>query len=289
VEATQSASCIAITGLDTLAGRGIAERLLAQPDPPTLIGIDRQVPRVLRHRIKVHALDLTDPVADGRFADILSKEGCDSVIHAAFFQKRTADRSYAHELEVIGSLHVMNGAAAANVQRLVVTSTARVYGAHVDNPGFLDEDSPLRGHAGAPEVEDLVEMERLLGTFARRHPQISVVVLRPCMVVGPRADSQAVRRGPFNLAGEGVLPLSTLLKLGGKSRRRIPHPLLYRLDYARALWIGGATPAGFYDYLRFPWVVDCERATRELGFHPEYSTKEAWMSFVVSRRLRDYR
>jgi len=102
----------------------------------------------------------------------------------------------------------------------------------------------------------------------------------------------ALRRdvqGPFNLAGEGVLPLSTLLKLGGKSRRRIPHPLLYRLDYARALWIGGATPAGFYDYLRFPWVVDCERATRELGFHPEYSTKEAWMSFVVSRRLRDYR
>ena len=31
------------------------------------------------------------------------------------------------------------------------------------------------------------------------------------------------------------------------------------------------------------------RAARELGFEPTWSTQEAWMSFVVSRRLRRYR
>lgn len=176
-----------------MAGRGLAERLLAQPDPPRVVGIDRQLPRALRNRVPLHTLDLTDPVADGRLAEILQKEGCDVLVHAAFFQKRTADRNCAHELEVIGSLHAMNGATAAGTKRLIVTSTARVYGAHVDNPGFLDEESPLRGHAGAPEVEGRVEVERLLGIFARRHPQMSVAVLRPCMMVGPRADSDAVR------------------------------------------------------------------------------------------------
>ena len=295
-----------------MAGRGLAERLLAQPDPPRVVGIARQLPRALRNRVPLYTLDLTEPVADGRLAEILQKEGCDVLVHATFFQKRTADRNCAHELEVIGSPHAMNGAAAAGTKQLIVTSTARVYGAHVDNPGFLEEESPLRGHAGAPEVEDRVEVERLLGIFARRHPQMSVAVLRPCMMVGPRADSDAVRHfdrrritlpmgyGPVVqfLHEEDYLDALELalhrdvsgpFNLAGKEMLRVPHPLLYRLDYARAVWFGGASPAGFYDYLRFPWVVDCTRASRELGFHPDYSTKEAWMSFAVSRRLRDYR
>jgi len=36
-------------------------------------------------------------------------------------------------------------------------------------------------------------------------------------------------------------------------------------------------------------VVDASRARAELGFDPVYTTKEAWMSFVVARKLRGYR
>lgn len=317
---------IAFTGLDTFEGVHLIERLLAAEDAPEIVGIDVRVPRRLEGRIHFHRVDLTEPTADSQVAEALEKEGCRALVHAAFFSRAQADRAYAHELEVIGSLHVMNAAAAAGVAKLVVAGTAEVYGAHPDNPNYLREDHALRPHPRASAVRDRVEMESLLSLFADRHPGMVVTTLRPCWVMGPNVDSQAVRhfdrgrvttllgfdpllqvlheddylaafelalrrdvRGPVNLAGPGVLPLSMMLRLAGRSSRAIPHPILYRVGYLPSLWSAGDAPEAFYDYLRFLWVVDTERATRELGHRPEYTTKEAWMSFVLSRRLRGYR
>ena len=317
---------LAITGLDTFAGGRLAERLLEQPNPPEIVGLDLRVPRRLDGRIRFHRVDLTEPTADSLIAELLEKERCEAVLHAAFYSRPVPDRAYAHELEVIGSLHVMNASAAAQVRKLVVISSARVYGAWPDNPNFLTEEHMLRAHPDAPELRDLAEMERLLSLFADRHPLLVTTSLRPCWVMGPSVDSEAVRHfegarvttalgfdpllqilheedylraielalardvpGAINLAGSGVLPLSTLLRLAGKKQRALPHPLLYRLGYLPALWRAGQAPAGFFDFLRFLWVVDTTRASRELGFTPEYTTQEAWMSFVVSRRLRRYR
>jgi UDP-glucose 4-epimerase len=93
----------------------------------------------------------------------------------------------------------------------------------------------------------------------------------------------------FNLAGSGVLPLSTLLRVAGKHPRPVPHPLLYTLPWLAWMRSSGDPPAAFYDFLRFGWTVDTRRAQEGLEFEPVYTTKEAWMSFVVSRRLRSYR
>ncbi len=326
MESRRLPRCLAITGLDTFVGGRLAERLLQGSDPPEIIGLDLRAPRRLDGRIRFHRVDLTEPTADSLIAEIFEKERCEAVLHAAFFTRPTSDRAYAHELEVIGSLHVMNAAAAAHVRKLIVPSSARVYGAYPDNPNFLSEEHPLRAHPDSPSVRDRAEMEQLLALFAERHPQMVVTSLRPCWVMGPSIDSEAVRHfdrarvtiplgfdplmqmlheddylralelallrdvsGPINLAGSGVLPLTTLLRVAGKNTRAVPHPILYRMGYLPALWREGGAPAGFYDYLRFLWVVDTKRATSELGFTAEYTTKEAWMSFVVSRRLRKYR
>lgn len=317
---------VAITGLESFVGLRLAERLLASSAPPHLVGLDLRVPRRLEGRLRFHRVDLTEPTADSVVAEILEKERCEAVVHAAFLQRPYADREYLHELEVIGSLHVMNAAAVAGVRKLVVTSTAQVYGAHPDNPNFLTEAHPLRAQRDAHAVRARAEMDTLLGLFAERHPSLVVSSLRPCWVMGPSIDSSVIDHfgservttllgfdpllqfiheedlidaaelaltvdapGPLNLAGEAALPLSTLLRLAGKKRRPIPHPLLYRLDYLPSLWRSGDPPAGFFDFLRFLWVVDTARASELLGFRPRYSTKEAWMSFVVSRRLRRYR
>jgi UDP-glucose 4-epimerase len=317
---------VAITGLDTFAGRRVAQALLDDPAQPEVVGIDLRLPRRLEERIRFHRLDLTEPTADSALAEILEKERCEALLHAAFFARPFPDPEHAHELEVIGSLHVMNGAAASGVRKLVVMSTAQVYGARPDNPHFLTEDSPLLAHPDAHQLRDRAEMEQLLALFAQRHPAMVVTVLRPCWVSGGQIDSAFIRHfdrrrvttalgfdpllqllheddlidavdrvlrldapGAFNLAGNGVLPLSTLLRLAGKRARAIPHPLLYRVGLLPSLWSAGAAPAGFYDFLRFVWLVDTTRAREQLGFCPTYSTKEAWMSFVVSRRLRRYR
>lgn len=317
---------IAITGLGSWCGGRIAARLLDAPDAPHVVGIDLRVPRRLEGRIAFHRVDLTEPAADSALAEILAKERCEAVLHAAFFTQPYPDPEYAHELEVIGSLHVMNAVAAAGVGKLVLCSTAQVYGARPDNPNYLEESAPLRGHPGGHSVQDRVEVEELLALFAERHPTLAVSSLRPCSLAGPTVESPLLAhfegdrpttllgydplmqflheedwlralelalerdvRGAFNLAGSGVLPLSTLLRLAGKRALSVPHPILYRLRYLGEISKTGQEPAAFYDYLRFLWVVDTARAARELAFEPVWSTQEAWMSFVVSRRLRKYR
>ncbi|HXZ85250.1 MAG TPA: NAD-dependent epimerase/dehydratase family protein [Myxococcota bacterium] len=317
---------LAITGLGTFTGARVAERLLESDAAPRVVALDLRLPRRLEGRVRFHRVDLTEPTADSLVAEILEKEGCEALLHAAFFTDPNPDLELSHELEVVGALHVMNAAAAAGLRKLVVASTAQVYGPHPDNPGYLSEAHPLRPQRDAHALRDRAEMEGLLRIFAQRHRAMCVTSLRPAWVLGPSLESSLTRRfeasrvitlmgydpllqflheddwidavelalerdapGAWNLAGEGVLPLSTLLRLAGKSILPLPHPLLYRLTHLESLARTGDPPAAFYDHLRFGWLVDTRRAREELGFEPLYSSQEAWMSFVVARRLRGYR
>ena len=78
---------LAITGLGTFVGGRSAESWLEAPSPPRVIGIDLQLPRRLEGRISFHRVDLTEPTADSALAEILEKERCDAVLHAAFFRQ----------------------------------------------------------------------------------------------------------------------------------------------------------------------------------------------------------
>ncbi len=296
------------------------------PKGPGIVGLDLRLPRRLAGRLRFHPVDLTDPTADCVVAEVLEKEQCDTVLHTAFFTDPHPDHEYAHELEVIGTLNVMNACAAVGVERLVVMSTAQVYGAHSDNPSFITEDREPRPNREAHQLRDRAEVDGLVGLFAQRHPEVTVTQLRPCWVVGPTIESAVTRffsrdrvttllgydpllqflheedlltavgnalrldaPGVFNLAAPRVLPLSTLLRIAGRRPVPVPHPLLYSL--ASLAWLGstGDSPAAFYEFLRFGWTVDTRRAKEGLEFEPLYSTKEAWMSLVVSQRMRRYR
>lgn len=318
-------ACVAITGLDTWWGTRLAERLLERDAPPRVVGLDLHRPLRLAGRIDFHRVDLTDPTSDVKLAELLSGEGVEVLMHLAFRQSPTPDLEEDHELETIGSLHVMNAAASAKLRRLVVASSTMLYGARPDNPNFLSESHPLSGHPGAHCVQNRVEVERLLAGWGQRHPDTEVTVLRSCWAMGPDVDDRVARYferpvvpailgydplmqlvhqddlldiyeeavcrshpGVFNVVGRGVLPLSTLLALAGKRRLPLPPALLYRVSSYPAQGQTGDPPAGFFDYLRYLWVADGERGWREFG-EPVYSTREAWMSFVSSRRLQAYR
>jgi UDP-glucose 4-epimerase len=317
--------CIAITGLNTFTGQRLAESLLDAPNPPELVGIDLRRPLRLEGRLRFRRLDLTHPTADGELAAILSEERVDTLVHLAFRSSPTADVEYDHELETIGSLHVMNACAAAKVRRLVLSSSTMLYGASPRNPNFLRESADLAGHADAHCVENRVEAEQLLARWVVRHPDVEVCVIRHCWIMGPTYTDHVVRyferalvpvvlgydpllqfiheddlarvfqraalephRGIYNVVGRGVLPLSTLLALAGKRALPLPPQLLYRLASYPARGQTGDLPAGFFDYLRYLWVADGELGWQAFG-EPVYTTKEAWISFVSSRRMRRYR
>jgi UDP-glucose 4-epimerase len=315
---------VAITGIHGWLGSRLLSRL-ARGGGVRAIGIDQRRPMRLDERARFHRVDLTEPTADGALAAILEKERVEVVVHAAFRNDPTPDLETDHELETIGSLHVMHACAAAKVKRLVMASSTMLYGPHPDNPNFLSESHPLRGHRDAHAVRDRVEMEALLAEWARRHPDVEVTVLRSAWIFGPEYWSRVVayfalpvvavplgydplmqlvhehdvlnafeeaalrpHPGVFNVVGSGVLPLSTLLRLAGKRALRLPSPLLYRLAYFPSQNQTGDPPAAFYDYLRYLWVADGRKGWDAFG-EPHYSTKEAWISFVSSRRMRRYR
>ena len=94
--------------------------------------------------------------------------------------------------------------------------------------------------------------------------------------------------GTFNLVAPGGVPLSVLLESAGKRIPRVPPRFLHRWrDFPSQAQTGDA-PAGFYDYLRYLWVADGSRGFDAFG-EPAYTTREAWISFVSSRRMRRYR
>jgi UDP-glucose 4-epimerase len=315
---------VAVTGIQGWLGSRLLARLAAAPGL-RVVGIDLRRPMRMSEGARFQRVDLTEPTADGALARILEKERVEVLVHAAFRADPTPDLEQDHELETIGSLHVMHACAAAKVRRLVVASSTMLYGPHPDNPNFLSETHPLRGHPDAHAVRDRVAMEGLLSDWARRHPDVEVTVLRTCWIFGPeywsrvvayfalpvvavplgydpllqliheedalRAFEEATLRphpGVFNLVGSGVLPLSTLLRLAGKRSLRLPSALLYRLAYFPSQGQTGDPPAAFYDYLRYLWVADGRKGWDAFG-EPCYSTKEAWISFVSSRRMRRYR
>lgn len=316
---------IAITGLRTFLGQRLAERLSARGRGLRVLGIDLRRPWRLERRIPFERVDLTDPAANAKLAEIFAREHVEAVLHAAFRRDPTPDVEADHELETIGTLQILHACAAAKITRLVVASSTMLYGPRPDNPAFLSESHPLRGHPDAHCVRNRIEVEALVAEWGRRRPDAEVTVLRHPWIMGPTHWDRVVRHfagsfvttvlgydpmlqfiheedcldafeqalldrhpGVYNVAAPGALPLSMLLRVVGKRSLPAPAPLLYPLRDLAARAVSGDPPAAFYDYLRWGWVADGERAWNAFG-EPVYDTREAWVSFVSSRRMRRYR
>jgi UDP-glucose 4-epimerase len=324
-DVSSAPATIAITGLRTFVGQRLAERLSAHGRGVRVLGIDLHRPWRLERRIPFERVDLTDPAANTKLAEIFERERVEAVLHTAFRRDPTPDVEADHELETIGTLQVLHACAAVKVTRLVVASSTMLYGPRPDNPAFLTESHPLRGHPDAHCVRNRMEMESLVAEWSRKRPDADVCVLRYAWIMGPTHWDRVVRHlagsfvttvlgydpriqfvheedcldafeqavldrhsGVYNVVAPGALPLSTLLRVVGKQSLPVPAPLLYRVGDLAARAQSGDPAAAFYDYLRYGWVADGERGWSAFG-EPIYDTREAWIAFVSSRRMRRYR
>jgi UDP-glucose 4-epimerase len=269
-------------------------------------------------KTQFHKVDLTLPTADADLAAIWKREGVDTVVHAAFLSSPTHAAAWAHELESIGTMHVLNAVAECNVRKLVVWSQTVVYGAHPLNPNFLTEDHELRGDKSKSRfVKDKVEVERQVHRFRRENPDTIVSTLRTAATLGPTIRNFATRffsrpvaptlmgfdplmqfvherdvtdafvravdgdfPGEFNIVGDGVLPYSTILAMMGKLPIPMPHFLAYPLS--QALWATQVfdSPPNFLDFLRFLCVADGAKAEKVLGYKPSYDIKSIINDFL---------
>ncbi len=279
------------------------------------------VPTEVRHRF----LDLNLPHVDGTVYRILKDEEPDVVVHLAAIRSPSLDTTYAHELNSLGALHVLAAAGEAKIPKVVMGSTTMVYGARGDNPNFLTEEHRLRADVHDRFVQDFVEAERHARDHQRNYPNVHVSVLRFAQVHAPevrdykakyfesffaitllgydplvqvlhpedatsallKAVSLKETRGVFNIAPEGVLPLSTILLLYGALPMPIPHPLAYPL--IEAAWLAGLAlaPGIHAHYLRYLCVASNEKARSVLGWTPAWTTLDSVLESAQTHRGQD--
>jgi UDP-glucose 4-epimerase len=310
---------VAVTGACTFLGTELLRRLEEDARYSRVLALDIRPPNVAGKKIEFIKLDLTQPTVDSELATILERHKVDTFVHGAFLSHPTHAAEWAHELEDVGTMHVLNACAGVEPRRFVMISTTLVYGAHPKNPNFLTEDMELRGHRSTHSgrfVTDKVRAERQVHRFAVEHPNVEVCILRFAPILGPTISNMYTRFfrrpvapvmmghdplmqfvhehdaafalhkamespavGPFNIVGKGVLPYTTVLALLG--RVPVPMPQLVARQVSKILWATQlvGSPPSFLDFLLYLCVADGGKAKRELGFAPRLSIKRTILDF----------
>jgi UDP-glucose 4-epimerase len=303
---------VLITGIVGRMGLLLARKLHRQGP---VIGIDRRRFEGKPEDIVHHQLDLRRR----KTRDIFRAGGIRAVVHlGVMHDPRESDKAH-HEWNVVGFQKLLEYMSQYHVPKLVVLSSATLYGPSPDNPQFLTEEAPLLGAQEFSQIRDLVEVDMLAQSFFWKHPQVETVILRPCHILGRvrNAPSNYCRmerpptvlgfdpmlqviherdvveaislalepgvRGVFNLRGPGELPLSRMLRLLGREPIALPGPLYKGI--LRSLWTSRATrfSSPELDHLRYVCMVDDSRARSELGFTPKYDLEQTLRS-VFARR-----
>lgn len=93
-------------------------------------------------------------------------------------------------------------------------------------------------------------------------------------------------RGIFNVAGDGTIRYSEMVRAVGKKPLPLPAPIIYPL--AAILWAFrfAPFPPGMLDMIRYPWVGDNTRLKKVFGYVPRSDSKQALDSFIAARALR---
>ena len=213
------------------------------------------------------------------------------------------------------------------MKKIVVLSTAHIYGAGPGNHAYIKEDDPAIAEQDYSALQQVIEVDIYARSWMYRYPSIKTIILRPCNIVGPAINNSMVQylsrdvcpmlfgfdpmmqfiheddlvegitkaveneaaAGVFNLAGPDVIPLSRAIKEAGGSILPVPHPLVYLFN--NLLWSFNLSPfpSPEIDFLRYPCIVSTERAEKILGFVPQYSILETLRSLWDRRRIGSVR
>jgi len=289
-----------LTGATGHLGSRLLPLLLGDPDVSSVRSVARRP--VFDHPKLTHTTaDLRDPAVRRALA------GCDVVVHLGFQLWRTPD---AAGVNLGGTANVI----AAQPRRIVLASSAAVYGAWPDNPLPLSEGDPARPNRECPYAEQKLEAER------RCAEAVPTASLRICAVIGPHADPlvkkasagsrrvvpaargrrqalqflheddaasallTAVKRpdveGLYNVATEDWLDECGVAEVSGGRVVRLPFPLLlHGSEVARRLHLMdiGADRAVL---LNGPLALDPSRAAQELGWKARRGSAEVLGGFL---------
>ena len=301
---------VAITGIAGNLGKALATLLHTETQ---IVGIDRRPFREKPKDLAHYQVDLRKR----KLGEVFRRHRLEALIHLGIMHDPRTPFSEAHSFNILGSHKVFELCVQHGVKKVVVLSSANVYGPLPDNSNFLTEETPLMAADRYSDVRDLIELDMYAQSFLWKHPEIETVVLRPVHIVGRtvhnaasnylrldrpitvlgfdpmvqlvhmddvcRAIALALKpgvRGVYNVAGPGEVPLSAILKELGRRSVPVPHFLvrpLLRRAFEARLT---SFPPEEVDHLQYLCAVDGSRAARDLGYAPRHSLRETIRSVL---------
>jgi len=300
---------VLITGISGRTGRLVAKRLHREYE---VHGVDR-VPFVGAPKdIQLHMLDLRKKRCENLFRNF----DFEAVYHLGIVHNPRLSADEHHSFNVTGTMKILEYCQKYNVPKVVLMSSALIYGPHPNNPAFLTEDAPLLAGTRFPQIRDQIELDMVAQSFFWKNTEIETAILRPVHVVGPHMTNaftnylrlsripkligfdplvQVVHeddlvealylsmkpgiRGIFNIAGPSAVPLSTIIDVIRKPSFPVPHFMAgYLMEKLYQLKISDI-PAPEVDYARYICNVDTTRAKEILGFAPELNLEQT-LSFL---------
>jgi nucleoside-diphosphate-sugar epimerase len=305
---------VAVTGAARGIGQALSVRLADSPGVKRVIAIDDHRGDIAGVTWRV--ADVRDPALAGRLA------GVDIVVHTDYDLSPDSDTRPRRAFNVRGAQTVLTAAAAGRVGRVVLVTSAMVYGARPDNPVPLAEDAPLTVNTDSSVAGDLLEIEQLARRSPLANPGMAVTVVRPAALVGDAVDTLVTRHfeaprlltvkgcaprwqfchiddlvsaleftvtggidGDFAVGCDGWLEQDAVERISGLKSIELPARLTF--GTAQRLHRVGVTPAPAIDlrYVVYPWVVDCA-ALREAGWRPGFGNEEALRVLLDQRKGR---
>jgi UDP-glucose 4-epimerase len=311
---------VLITGLSTYWGGRLAQALEADPEIEAIIGVDNREPKVELERTEY--VRVTNQ--HGLLRRIVDAAEIDTVVDSRLVVDSTVTTPRkAHENNVIGTMNLLAACSGpdSTVRKFVFKSSAHYYGAEQDDPAFFTE-SMGRPHPPRTRIErDIVEAEATVADFAEKNPDVGVAILRFANVLGPTVRTAHARlfalpvvpmilgfdpryqfaheddvvsalehvvandvRGIYNVGGDGVLALTEVIGLLGKTYAPILPPWGTGLAAAVLSRMGVRVPPEMLQQMRFGRGID-NRKLKATGFRYRYTTRETVMKLAEHQRL----
>ena len=298
---------VAITGVAGYFGSVLLPLLESETRIDSVIGIDCVVPHQIDafKKLEFHQLDIHNPMIVELNADV------DILVHMAFVLMRRPGATDPDTVNIQGSRLVLEAGVEKSVKKIIFPSCVVGYGLHPDNPIPLTENSPLRPNEALYYSRAKAQVEAILDRIESEHPDITITRLRPCTVVGGRADRNHMETmlspitalvkdydpqfqilyetdlaqalllaitddlpGAYNVTPDEPKTLRQLAEARGGRVLEIPHPLIKVLF--NILWRTKQTPFApeWIDPSRYSLVASNDKL-KSRGWQPGKTTQEA--------------
>jgi UDP-glucose 4-epimerase len=320
---------VLVTGAARRLGAAVLRDLLKHGvagDPPVdrIVAVDLREPRPEDRvdGVETVCADLRTP----EVASLIARVRPQTVLHLDVLAapSQAGGRTAMKERNVIGTMQLLAACQKApSVRRLVVKSSAAVYGCAPRDPALFTEETQPHRPPRAGYGKDVTEVEGYVRGFSRRRPDVAVTILRFANFLGPDVQTAFVdylslpvlptvlgydprlqfvhiddvvrtvrvaagdtHPGIYNVAGPGVLTLSQIARRLGKPT--VPLPGFATSTLGQLLKRAGAVDftADQLSLLTYGRVLDTERLGSRLGLKLDYSTAAAVDAHAGASRLR---